>query len=149
MEYLIFTVGTFAVVILIILGVTIPMFKRHRKATGGIVNYDAAMRKFVYKINLRCDEFVELLTDGSDGCIDVDIDALSCTVDPGGSVIRFSEYGADKEYRFRIQEYDGFSVLRLEQVALLGMQSSIPYKLNPFMVHKLQAEIVPFSEYGF
>ena len=34
MEYLIFTVGAFAVVILIILGVTIPMFKRHRKATG-------------------------------------------------------------------------------------------------------------------
>jgi len=32
---------------------------------------------------------------------------------------------------------------------LIGMQSHLPYKLNPFFVSKLQAEIVPFSQYGF
>jgi len=29
------------------------------------------------------------------------------------------------------------------------MQSHVPYKLNPFLVNKLQAQIVPFSQYEF
>jgi hypothetical protein len=78
-----------------------------------------------------------------------DIDELSCEFDHERSVIKFSEYGSSREYYFKIHECNGFSVLRLEQVALLGMQSSIPYKLNPFLISKLQAEIIPFSQYDF
>lgn len=52
------------------------------------------------------------------------------------------------KYRFIIVEYDGFSILRLDQVPLIGMQGYVPIKLNPFLVSKINAEIIPFSEYG-
>ena len=35
------------------------------------------------------------------------------------------------------------------QIALIGIQSSVPYKLNPFMVEKLNTEMPPFSDYDF
>ena len=101
------------------------------------------MRKFVYKINLSRQEIIDLLNAKNV------IDELSCSFDLEKSVIRFFEYGSHRDYYFKIQECSDFSILRLEQVALLGMQSSVPYKLNPFIVSKLQAEIVPFSQYGF
>ena len=78
-----------------------------------------------------------------------DVDELSCTFDLDKATVRFSEYGSSGDYHFHVQKCDGFSLLKLEQVDLLGMQSHVPYKLNPFLVSKLQAEIVPFSQYGF
>ena len=143
MEHLFFVLFFFLILAPIVLGNIIPIYKEHSKITGGIVNYDSTMRKFVFKINLSNQEVINLLN------IKNDIDELSCTFDFEKSVIRFSEYGSHRDYYFRVEEYDNFSVLKLEQVALIGMQSSIPYKLNPFMVSKLQAEIVPFSDYGF
>lgn len=143
MEHLFFVLFFFLILTPIVLGNIIPIYKEHSKITGGIVNYDSTMRKFVFKINLSNQEVINLLN------IKNDIDELSCTFDFEKSVIRFSEYGSHRDYYFQVEEYDNFSVLKLEQVALIGMQSSIPYKLNPFMVSKLQAEIVPFSYYGF
>ena len=101
------------------------------------------MRKYVYKIYMSRDQIINNLKNTTD------IDELSCDFDFERSTIKFSEYGSQKEYYFQIQECDGFSILRLEQVALLGMRSDIPYKLNPFLVSKLQAEIIPFSLYAF
>lgn len=101
------------------------------------------MRKFVYKINLSSQEIINLLNTKND------LNELSCAFDFEKSVIRFSDYGTHRDYYFKIQECRDFSILRLEQVALLGMQSPVPYKLNPFMVNKLNAEIVPFSQYSF
>ena len=100
-------------------------------------------KSVLYKINLSSQEIIDLLNAKND------IDELSCSFDFEKSVIRFLEYGSHRDYYFKIQECSNFSILRLEQVALLGMQSHIPYKLNPFIVSKLQAEIVPFSQYGF
>ena len=101
------------------------------------------MRKFVFKIHLARQEIIDLL--GAEN----DIDDLSCTFDFEKSVVRISEYGSHIDYFFQIQEGDVFSILRLEQVALFGMQSSIPFKLNPYIVNKLQAETIPFSQYSF
>ena len=119
------------------------IYKEHKQASGGIVNYDSFMRKFVFKINLTSREIIDLLI------TDNDVDDLSCTFDFEKSVVRISEYGSHIDYFFQIQEGDVFSILRLEQVALFGMQSSIPFKLNPYIVNKLQAETIPFSQYSF
>ena len=143
MELLFFAVFFFVILIPLVLGITIPIYKNHSKVTGGVTNYDSYMRKFVYKINLSNREIINLLNTKND------IDELSCDFDLEKSVIRFSEYGSHRDYYFQVQECNGFSVLRLEQVALIGMQSHVPYKLNPFIVSKLQAEIVPFSQYSF
>ena len=143
MEFLFFALFFFVILIPLVLGIIIPIYKNHSKVTGGIINYDSTMRKFVYKINLSSQEIVDLLNTKND------IDELSCTFDFEKSVIRFSDYGSHRDYYFKIQECSDFSVLRLEKVDLIGMQSHVPYKLNPFIVSKLQAEIVPFSQYGF
>ncbi len=143
MEFLFFALFFFVILIPLVLGIIIPIYKDHSKVTGGIINYDSTMRKFVYKINLSNQEIVNLLNTKND------VDELSCAFDFEKSVIRFSEYGSHRDYYFQVQECSDFSILRLEQVALIGMRSHVPFKLNPFIVSKLQAEIVPFSQYGF
>lgn len=117
--------------------------KKHREVTGDNVNYDSFMAKFVYKTNLKREDIIQLLCNGNE------YDDITCEFDSSNSIMKFSDYGSNREYFFCVKEYDGFSILRLEQVSFFGMKSHIPYKLNPFMVSKLQAEIVPFSEYGF
>ena len=133
----------FLLLIPLVLATIIPIYKNHYKATNNVINYDSMMRKFVYKVCMSSEEIINELKNTSD------IDELSCEFDHERSVIKFSEYGSSREYYFKIHECNGFSVLRLEQVELLGMQSSVPLKLNPFLISKLQAEIIPFSLYGF
>ncbi|MBE6949133.1 MAG: hypothetical protein E7456_04740 [Ruminococcaceae bacterium] len=143
MKVLVVVLFFFLILIPLVLGIIIPIYKSHGKATGDVINYDLTMRKFVYKINLSSQEIIDLLNTKNA------IDDLSCDFDFDKSIIRFSEYGSHRDYYFQIQQCSGFSILRLEQVALMGMQSYVPYKLNPFMVSKLQAEIIPFSKYAF
>jgi hypothetical protein len=101
------------------------------------------MRKFVYKVSLTREDIINRLNTKNV------MDELSCTFDFERSVARFSEFGSYKEYYFYIEEYNGYSFLKLEEVALIGIKSSVPIKLNPFMVNKLQAEIIPFSQHRF
>ena len=143
MELLFFAIFFFLILIPLVLGIIIPVYKEHSSVTGGIINYDSTMRKFVYKINLSYQQAVDMLS------LKNDVDELSCTFDFEKAIIRFSEYGSHRDYYFQIQECSVFSILKLEQVELIGMSSHVPYKLNPFIVSKLQAEIVPFSQYGF
>lgn len=101
------------------------------------------MKKFVYKINLSNEQVIELLNMRNV------LDELSCTFDLDNFIIRFSEYGSHSDYYFQVQQYNDFSILKLEQVEFISMQNQIPFKLNPFIVNKLQAEIIPFSQYSF
>ena len=140
MELLVVMLLTFAIVLPLVFGMTIPILKDHKSATAGVVNHDSVMRKFIYKINLSRDEIISLLTMTNDA------DELSCTFDLNKAIIRFSEYGSHRDYYFQIQEYNGYSILQLEQVEGIGMQSFVPYKLNPFMVSKLYAEMLPFPQ---
>ena len=143
MELLFFAIFFFVILIPLVLGIIIPIYKKHSSVTGGIINYDSTMRKFVYKINLPYQQAVDLLN------MKNDVDELSCTFDFEKAIIRFSEYGSHRDYYFQTQECNGFSILKLKQVELIGMKSHIPYKLNPFMVQKLEAQIIPFSQFGF
>ena len=143
MDFFIMAIIIAVIFIPLVLSIVIPVLKKHQEATGDIINYDTAMRKFVYKISLSGEEFISLLK------IRNDMDELSCLVDFNRSVVKFTDLDSNREYYFQIIEYDDFSILRLEEVSLIGMSSHIPYKLNPFMVNKLHAEIIPFSQYSF
>lgn len=143
MEFWFFAIFFCLILIPLVLGIVIPIYKNHKKATNGIINYDDTMRKFVYKVPFSGEEIINLLKTRNVN------DELSYIFDFDKSIIEFSEYDAARKYYFYIQDCNGFSILRLEQVELIGMQSYIPYKLNAFMVKKLQAEIIPFSLYGF
>lgn len=140
MEFVVLVV-LLAFLALLIAGYAIPIYKDHKKATGGVINYDPSMRKFVYRVNLPYRQILETLQTKNG------TDELSCTFEQ--NVLRISEYGSHRDYYFRVQECDGYCVVRLEQVEAFGMKSSVPYKLNPFMLSKLQAKLLPFSRYGF
>lgn len=143
MEHLIFAIFFSAILIFLVLSIIIPEYKNYYKVTGDVINYDSIMRKFVYKVSLTREDIINRLNTKNV------MDELSCTFDFERSVVRFSEFGSYKEYYFYIEEYNGYSILKLEEVALIGIKSSVPIKLNPFMVKKLQAEIIPFSQHRF
>ena len=52
MDILIFEVFFFLILIPLVLGMIIPIYKKHQETTNGIINYDPYMRKFIYKVNL-------------------------------------------------------------------------------------------------
>ena len=144
MEFWLFLI-LFALVAPVVVYAGISVYKKHVQSTGDIVNYDAFMNKYVYKVPLTKAEIIGTLR------IRNVADELSCTLDQERTVIVFSDYNDSIEYFFYIQEQDGFSFLKLEQVRapVMKTQSYIPYKLNPFMVNKLRTEIIPFEQYGF
>ena len=108
MEILFYMIFFFVILIPLILGIIIPIYKNHSNVTGNIINYDSTMRKFVYKINLSYQQAVDLLNTKNV------VDELSCTFDFDKAIIRFSEYGSHRDYYFQVQEFDGFSVLKLK-----------------------------------
>ena len=122
----------------------VSMYKEHSQATGKIINYDAFMNKFVYKIPLTKAEILSKFSEQNN------TGELSCILDLEISVIVLADLNSREEYFFHIQEQDGFSILQLETVHVFSMhQNRIGWKLNPFMVDKLHAQIVPFAQYGF
>ena len=128
-------------ILMLVMGHTIPIYKKHAETSANIKNFDSYMRKFVYKVNLPSEIIINALSTRNV------VDELYCHFDLENSVIRISEYGSHRDYYYQIIECDGYCILKLEQVALIGMSSYIPYMLNPFMVSKLQAELIPYSEY--
>ncbi len=142
MKALFFTLFFFFVLIPLVLGIIIPIYKKHYK-TSRTINYDSLMRKFVYKVEHPKEYVIRALqTNNND-------DELTCNIDIFNSVIEFSDSTSQRKYHFWIEELDGFFILKLEQCELIGMSSNIPYKLNPFMVKRINAEIIPFSQYHF
>ncbi len=142
MGFLPFSIFFFLILMPLVLGIILPIYKKHKEVSDGIINYDSTMRKFVYKVNYPSEEILNLLVTKNDA------DELTCEINFEKAILKFSEYGSSREYYYNIQECNGFSIIRFEQVALIGMSSHVPYKLNPFMVQKLQAEIIPYSQYG-
>lgn len=126
--------------LLVVSGVTIPIYKEHRDATGSVINHDTFMRKFIYKVSLSRNEIMRILQVANAR------DNLSCFYDSSQSILTFSAPLDHQRYLLQIDEYDSYCILKLENAARIVMRSSIPMKLNPFFVAKLQAEPVPFSE---
>ena len=128
---------------IVVLGILLPIIKRYREATGGIVNHDSTMSRFVYKVYCSRGEIIRLLE-----MKNIE-DELTFQFDTDRVIVTVSEPGASQKYSCTILEFEGYSILRLEKVHLLDMQSHIQYKLNPCIIRKLSAEPVPFSEHGF
>ena len=147
MENLDFWICWFFIMI-ITLVVVIPKYVKVVKATN-VVNYDWTRRKFVYKVYMSKKEIVNSLK-----IMNIK-DELSCTFDLEKNTVIITDLsladvykGAYKEYFYEIREYDGFSILQLSVASIFSEGNDIWLKLNPFMVSKINAEIVPFSQYG-
>lgn len=75
MEFLYFVIFFFVFLVPLVLGMTLPTYKEHRRVNNGIINYNSSMKKFVYKINLTYQQAVDLLN------VKNVVDELSCTFD--------------------------------------------------------------------
>lgn len=138
---LLISIIIFVVFLLIIIwGHNQPTYKAYKQATGEVINHDSFMRKFVYQTKLDEERIIRSL------CMRNAADELVCEIDEAAKIIKFVEYGDYREYYYRITRQEGYSVLELEQVSVIGMQSRIPFKLNPFIVVKLDAELIPYKE---
>ena len=131
----------FIIMFLVTLGILLPIIIKHKTVNNGIINYNNSMTKYVYKVNLSKAEILKLLKGTSE------FDELSCTFNEDETIIKFSKTGSYIKYYFLVREYDDYSLLQLEQASKFG--NYLQYKLNPFFVNKLNAEIVPFSLYKF
>lgn len=139
----IFLIVLFFVFLLsLVLMIVIPIYKKHKDATGNIVNFDLTMRKFVYKTSLAKTQIYEQLS------VKNVLDELDYTFDENTDEIQFKGFGSNVTYELVIDECDEFSILRVNQISIITMQSHIPYQMNPFWVKKLDAEIIPFAKFG-
>ncbi len=127
-----------AVVLLIIF---LPK-KKHNNATGGVVNYDAFMRKFVFSVNTTRDDFYAALS------VPNSYDPLSYTLSQDYSAITFSTMQTSATYRLYVEQYQGYIVLKLEQISAVS-GANIPYSINPFFINKFRAVPLDFSRYAF
>ncbi len=128
MEFWIFLM-LFVLIAPVVIYIAISVHKKHSQSTGDIINYDAFMNKYVYKVPMTKSEIISTLN------VRNVADELSCNLDQERAVMVFSDYDDSIEYFFFIQEQDGVSILKLQQVSapIMYTRSYIPYKLNPFM----------------
>ena len=121
---------------------TLSIHRKHKESTEGIINHDSLMRKFVYKVYLTRNEIIGILLSVCSG------DKLVCKFDSDLSTMVFSDILNSEAYYLVTEKQGDFSILKLERIAGHS-KSQIKYKLNPFIVSKLKAEALPFSEYEF
>ena len=74
-------------------------------------------------------------------------DALSCSVNIQESVLKFTWYHEHEEYFIVIREAPGESLILLKAIHPVAGQTPFSGLLNPFMVEKLNAVLLPYSEY--
>ena len=128
-------------VILVVTLELVSLYKKHYKTVQNAVNYDSEWRTFVYKIRMTEKEIIgELSTKNH-------LDELSFEFDLelGKHIVKISDGGATFKFSYEIQERDDYSLLRLTVIPTVHARSSLMWKLNPFMIEKLNAEIIPFE----
>ena len=132
-----------ALLFILVLASWIPIWRRNSRAENGVVNHDAMMTRFIWRVRLTPSEIIPALTKENVQ------DALRCSLEPDGQTLRMSlGHSEDACYHFTIEQHNGFSVLRLVQTPVIlanGMQKTM---LNPFVIGKLGAEPLPYSDWS-
>ncbi len=130
-----------AVVLALLAAVLVPPMVRHRKVTA-VRNHNVARMKFVYKIEMSQEALLDTLSDSTNN--------LAFRINRENATMRICDASSTILYYYDIEKIaDETVVLRLEQRSYVTMRSQISYKLNPFFVDFLDAELLPFEEYGF
>lgn len=99
------------------------------------------MNEFVFKVHLMTLEIMQKLGIRNAG------DELDCVLDSEEMTIVLSHYGGKRKFAVEIREYDEFSILKLRGSKFTMGANYLEYKINPFIVKKLDAELVPYSQY--
>lgn len=130
----------FLILLPLVLLMIYPIYKKHYETTANVTNFNGDMSKFVYRIELTREQILERLKipNINDGM----------HYELKDDEITFSNYGdADSTWQIIIEEYQGFSILRINKLGfILSSQSYIPMIMNPFWANKCDAKPIPFSD---
>ena len=116
-----------------------PMFKNN-KLLNGIVNYDTFMRKYVFGIALKKEEFYTQLKTPNV------YDVLEYTLSEDDAVITFKMYNGKYSYKINIDIFNESIVLRVEQISI---NSRPAFHINEFFIKKFNAKPLDFEKYKF
>ena len=142
MTLFLFLLLFFILLCILVLAIWIPVWRKNSRAEGGVVNHDAMMTRFVWRVPLPAAEILPALAAATAS------DELRCELEPDGQTLRVSErVGADARYRVTIEPRDGFCILRLTQVSTTLSRGLQAMKLNPFIAEKLCAEPLPYGQW--
>ena len=121
------------------LAILIPLRRKHTQTVREALNCDGSMQHFVFRVRISEDEVFQRLS------VRNIKDELVCEPDPAHRRLRFfSDYGSSLDYTILFLPEADALVVRLDQIQAIAMRSSIPFKINPYMIEKLDAEIIPF-----
>lgn len=136
----VFVVIFFVVIILLALYLVLkPMF-RHNKMLNGIVNTDAFMRKYVFRIELTKEDFYTQLKTRNIN------DVLEYSLNDNCSVITFIMYSTKYSYAIKVDDFNESIVLRVEQIQAISRSAFI---INEFFIKKFNATPLEFEKYSF
>mgnify|MGYP003431724973 FL=1 len=136
----VFVVIFFVVIIPLALYLVLkPMF-RHNKMLNGIVNTDAFMRKYVFRIDLTKEDFYTQLKTRNIN------DVLEYSLNDNCSVITFIMYSTKYSYAIKVDDFNESIVLRVEQIQAISRSAFI---INEFFIKKFNATPLEFEKYSF
>ncbi len=107
-----------------------PMLK-HKRYSNGVVNYNASMDKFVYRVESTEKEILELLKTHNVS------DVLNYDVNDTFTVITFKKFNAKSSYQIFFEPYNDYVILKIELIS--PFQNILGYYINEFWVQKIQA----------
>ena len=139
-KYIYIFVIVFVVIISIALYLILKPMLKHNKHLNGIVNYDTFMRKYVFSISLKKEDFYTQLKTPNI------YDTLKYTLSNDDTVITFKLYNGNYPYKNDVKVFNELIVLRVEQ---LSINSRPAFHINEFFIKKFNAKPLDFEKYKF
>ena len=130
----------FALMIPLVLFFILKPMLKHNKLLNGIVNYDTFMKKYVFSITLKKEDFYAQLKMPNVQ------DILEYTLSDDYTVITFKLYNGTYPYKIDVESFDKSIVLRVEQ---LSANSKPAFYINEFFIKKFSAKPLDFEKYKF
>ena len=119
-----------------------PLY-RNKQTLNGVENYDAFMRKYVFRVEMTEEEFYGRLKTKNIN------DTLEYCLNDDCSVVTFTRYGSKYPYKILTEEADESIILRIQQIPIITDRSNVPYLINEFFIKKFDAKPMEYSKYPF
>ena len=139
----IFVIVFFVVVIPVALYLVLKPMVKCNKLLNGVVNYDAFMRRFIFRVEITKETFYAQLKTPNIN------DSLKYFLSDDCSIITFTRYNAKFPYEMFTEEVDESTVLRIEQIPKIMGKGNVPYLINEFFIKKFNAKPLEYSKYPF
>lgn len=136
----IFVIIFFVIVLPLALYLILKPMLQHQKILKGIVNYDALVKKYVFSIALKKEDFYAQLK------IHNINDVLEYTLSDDCTVITFKMYNGKYPYKINVDTLNESIILKVEQIAVTSKPA---FYINEFFIKKFDAVPLEFEKYKF